>query len=76
MHFLPEGATYCYFRYTVDKSVMVFINASEKPVAIDWERHSERTRGIRKGTDIITGEEIEVGKEYIVDSRTEVVIEF
>ncbi|MCD7962182.1 MAG: cyclomaltodextrinase N-terminal domain-containing protein [Rikenellaceae bacterium] len=76
MHFLPDGATYCYFRYTADNSVMIFINASEKPVAIDWERFVERTRGYRKGIDIISGNQIEIGVEYVVEPRTNMVIEF
>ena len=54
MQYAPEHDTYVYFRYNNNKTVMVAVNSSDKEIALDTKRFSERMNGFTKGTDIIT----------------------
>lgn len=76
MHFLSRDNTYCYFRYTDDKALMVFINNSADSRTINWANYAEITKGLTSGKDIISDKMITVGAETIVPGKTAMVVEF
>lgn len=53
-HFMPQSGVYVYERYLEDKSVMVFINGSNKEVKLPLARYAESLKGRTKGKDVLT----------------------
>lgn len=75
MHYLPHNNRYAYFRYLPSEAVFVFINSSDKPQRIEWERYGERTKGFDSGINILDGSRVKIGKETTVRPRTSLVVE-
>jgi glycosidase len=76
MHYVPKENVYTYFRYNDAECVMVILNGSSQPQQIEWARFEERLSGKKKGTDILTGEEINKGEAVKVDACGSMVIYF
>ena len=75
LQFVPYNNLYVYFRFTDDESVMTIINNSAEIQTIDWKRFEEGSRQFTKGTDIISGSNIQVGKELKISPKTSMIIE-
>lgn len=75
MHFVPEEATYTYFRYTEDEAVMVILNKNHEEKSINTTRFKEVISGYRTGKEIISGTLISDVSEVNVPARSAVIIE-
>ena len=66
MHFVPEGGTYVYFRYTASEKVMVLLNKSESMERLSTNRFQElllsgvRVRNPMSGEEFVLGDTLEV----------------
>jgi glycosidase len=61
--FIPEKSMYVYFRYDQQSTVMVIMNANEKPEPLpNAVRYDEMLKGKRSGTDVINGGSINLDK--------------
>jgi len=78
MHYVPKDNVYTYFRYgdNTGEVVMVIINASEKTHLIDWERFNERLRGKETGKEILSKQNIIIGRITEVGPKKSKVIHF
>jgi len=77
LHFIPGRGGYGYFRYNDTDTVFVFVNPSATESArIPWSTYSEISDGLGTGTDIITGEKINISDETEVGPMQTLVIEF
>ncbi len=62
-HYIPENNTYIYFRHTENEAVMVILNNhNTENKTIDCERFNEILKDYKSGTEIITGNKIELNK--------------
>lgn len=75
MHYLPKDNTYSFFRYTENKCVFVFINASNKDITVPWKWYEERIKGYTEGINIITGRKIKISGSFAVKGRTAIVVD-
>lgn len=77
LHFIPGRGGYGYFRYNDTDTVFVFVNPSATESArIPWSTYSEISDGLGTGTDIITGEKINISDKTEVGPMQTLVIEF
>ena len=75
MHFVPEDATYTYFRYTDDEAVMVILNKNEEEKVIDTNRFKEVISDYKSGKEIISGTNISDISEVTVPAKSAVIVE-
>ncbi|WP_347839175.1 glycoside hydrolase family 13 protein [uncultured Draconibacterium sp.] len=75
MHFVPEDATYTYFRYTNDEAVMVILNKNEEAKTIKTARFSEVIDGYTSGKEIISGKALSDISEVVVPAKSAVIVE-
>lgn len=75
MHFVPEDATYTYFRYTDDEAVMVILNKNNEAKNIKTDRFKEVINGYKSGKEIISGEIISDLSEVTVPAKSAVIVE-
>jgi len=76
MHFIPYNNTYSYFRYNKNEVVFVFINASNEPQEIDWQRYEEITGGLSEGLSVLDDKKVKIGDKITVQGLESVVVEF
>jgi glycosidase len=55
MQYVPQNGLYVYFRYNSKNTVMVILNASDRPGKLATARFRERTAGFTRARDIISG---------------------
>ncbi|MBQ0034288.1 MAG: cyclomaltodextrinase C-terminal domain-containing protein [Bacteroidales bacterium] len=74
-HFSSNDNTYCYFRYTADGAIMVFLNGSneERTVPVSHYKEVLDIYGY-KGTDIIDRSEVELQEGLTVDGLSAMII--
>lgn len=53
-HFMPQMGVYVYERYLDNKSVIVFINGSNRGVELPLDRYAESLKGRIQGKDVVT----------------------
>jgi glycosidase len=74
--FIPENNLYVYFRYNDKESVMVILNNSEKETrTITRDRYLEAMDRFTRGTEIITGAEINDLSSFKIAPKTAMIIE-
>ncbi|MGY3054175.1 glycosidase [Pedobacter sp. UYEF25] len=77
MHYLPKDEVYVYFRYNEGSpkgTVMVIVNGNEKEITLATDRFSERTAGITKAKNIVTGQLLDF-KNIQIPAHTTLVLE-
>jgi len=75
-HYIPNDGLYVYFRYNNRESVMVVINNNpEEKKTIEGKKYSESLEGFTRGTDIISGTEIENLNSFSIPPATAMIIE-
>lgn len=74
-HYYPTDNLYVYFRIGERQTVMVVVNASDSPQAIDWDRFAESLDGLDQGTEILSGRAIAVGDELTAAPKSSMVID-
>ncbi len=75
MHFVPEDATYTFFRYNDDEAVMVILNKNEEDKTIKTDRFEEVISGYSSGKEIISGRTISDISEVVVPAKSAVIVE-
>jgi neopullulanase len=74
-HYLPENNVYVYFR-TIDKqSVMVVMNNSGTIQTIKTDRYNEAIGTFKTGKDVLTGKQIDLKTEFLLESKTFLILE-
>jgi glycosidase len=74
--YIPENNLYVYFRYNDNESVMVILNNSEKDERIiTKEKYLEAMDGFSRGTEVITGKEIDDLTSFRIAPKTAMIIE-
>lgn len=72
-HFAPEDGTYVWFRHDAKGSrdrVMVVLNKAKEPRTLDAARFAEVLPAGASGTDVITGEKVDLSGRFTVPART------
>ena len=77
-HFRPDSRNvYVYFRTVKDEAVMVILNGGKEDYTVDWDHFSEITaKFAKKGKNVMTGERLKIGDEYVVEPGAAVILEF
>ena len=77
-HFRPDSRNvYVYFRTVKDEAVMVILNGGTEDYTVDWAHFSEITaKFAKKGKNVMTGERLKVGDDYVVEPGAAVILEF
>ncbi len=55
MQFIPDKGCYVYFRYNVDKTVMIVYNSNEKEAEVNLAHCKERTGNYGSAVNVISG---------------------
>lgn len=76
LHFIPQDNTYGYFRYDDTDVVFVFINNSAEEKPVSWTRFKEISAGLTEGTDVMTGQKIQVSDETRVPAYSSLIVEY
>lgn len=76
MHYVPKDNVYTYFRYNDSECVMVVLNGSAQPRAIDWNRFTERLSGVTVGRDVLSNRPITKGEITEVGANGSMIIHF
>ena len=72
-HFAPEDGTYVWFRYADKGSkgrVMVVLNKAKEARTLDAARFAEVLPAGASGTDVISGEKVDLSGRFTVPART------
>ena len=75
MHFVPQDATYTYFRYTDDEAVMVILNKNKEAKTIKTDRFKEVMSGYTSGKEIISGKTLLDISEVVVPAKSAIIVE-
>ncbi len=77
-HFRPDSRNvYVYFRTAKDEAVMVILNGGKEDYTVDWDHFSEITaKFAKKGRNVITGERLKIGDDYVVEPGAAAILEF
>ncbi|WP_029035939.1 glycoside hydrolase family 13 protein [Salinimicrobium xinjiangense] len=75
LHYIPENNVYVYFRYNTEDRVMVVINNNPEAQAFSLDRFSEGLAGAVSGTEIITGEQLQLKDSLEIAGKTSLVVE-
>ncbi len=74
--FIPENNLYVYFRYNDKEAVMVILNNNEKENrTITKERYHEAMGGFTRGTEVITGADMQDLSSFTIAPKTAMIIE-
>lgn len=75
IQFMPQQGVYAYARQHEGKTVMVFLNGTDKEVKLPLKCYAEILKGKTTGKDIISGQTIELKDELPMTGRQSLVIE-
>ena len=75
LHYIPRDNVYTYFRINPEKTVMVVLNNSTKPMSIDPKLFSEGVAGFATGNDVISGKQFALDKPFELVGKTAVILE-
>ena len=76
MHYVPKDNVYTYFRYNDKECVMVVLNGSAQPRAIDWNRFTERLAGKTMGLDVLSNRPVTKGEVTEVAANGSMILYF
>ena len=75
LHFAPFDGVYVYFRYNMEKTVMVVMNKNEKEILIDTKRFVEILKDKSSATNVISGDRSLLKHKLTVAPKTATVFE-
>ncbi len=75
MHFVPENATYVYFRYTDTESVMVVTNNTTQEKTLALDRFKERVSGYQLGKEVVSEKTFNLNQSITIPANTTYIIE-
>lgn len=77
LHFLTRDNTYAYFRYSDDKAILVYINASDEAKEIPWTNYSEILNKYHTvGVDILNGGNVDNQQPFTAAPKSSTIIAF
>lgn len=77
MHFLgTRDNSYAFFRYNDTDAVFVFLNNSHHDMVLPWDSYSEIAPSQVSGKNVLTGENVTLGKDVVVPAMTSLVVEY
>lgn len=77
LHFAPSENVYVFFRYNPGKKVMVILNKNTGNYSLELQRFEEILKGSTKGTEIISGDILDLGGGKLeLKPMTPYIIEF
>jgi glycosidase len=74
-HFIPQEGIYVYFRYNEEGKVMVILNKNDHEQILDLERFRELLYKGAKGREVISGKDIVLNDEILLEPMTPMIIE-
>jgi glycosidase len=74
--FVPENDTYVYFRTGNSKMLMCAYNGNDSSTDINTARFQECLKQVRQGTDILTGQKVDLTKSVSIAPNSFLLIEF
>lgn len=74
-HFVPEDGTYAWFRFDAKARVMVVLNKAREPRTLDAARFGEVLPAGASGTELITGQRIDLSGRFTVPARSVLIVE-
>jgi neopullulanase len=74
-HYIPNDNIYVYFRSNENKTVMVVMNANPASKTISLARFAEDLAGKNRGTDISSGEVMQLKESLDIPAQTALVLE-
>jgi len=74
-HFYPENGTYVYFRFDANDRVMVVFNKSAEARTLDAERFREVLPAGAVGTEVTSGQRVDLGGRFTVPARSVMVLQ-
>jgi glycosidase len=74
-HYIPEDNVYVYFRHTVEKRVMVIMNANAAEKTVDFKRFAENMKDVQRLKDVLTGNEVTDVMSLKVSGQTAMILE-
>lgn len=74
MQYIPEQGIYVYFRYDEKSTVMIAYNSNESDKNLKIDRFAERTGQFKKGREIQSDQQIQLGN-LLIPAKTTLVIE-
>jgi glycosidase len=74
--FVPENDTYVYFRTSDSKTLMCMYNGNDNSFDMNTARFQECLKQVRQGTDIMTGQKVDLTKSVIIPPNSFLLIEF
>lgn len=60
-HYLPRDGSYVYFRHDGRQTVMVVLNKNTRDTQLDLGRFAAMIEGARSATNVLTGEQVDLG---------------
>ena len=75
MHFVPEDATYVYFRYDEKDTVMVVLNKNDTAHDLDLARFAERLEGHHEARDVLSDAVYPLDRPLRLPPRSVLVLE-
>ncbi|MDT0649913.1 glycoside hydrolase family 13 protein [Autumnicola edwardsiae] len=73
--YIPYDNVYVYFRTLEDQKLMVILNNNEEAQVLTPQRFAEDIGAAGSGTDILTGEQINLTEEFEINGKTPMIIE-
>lgn len=75
LQFVPQNNVYVYFRQNENKNVMVVINNNPEAQELNLERYREGIKNAGFGTNVLTGEKVELDGVLEVEGKSPLVLE-
>jgi glycosidase len=75
MQFLPDDGIYVMFRYLDKKAVMLVLNNKTEDKTVDLGRYNEMLKNYSKGTDVISGAQIEQLNSISIGAKSALIVD-
>ena len=68
-HFAPQDGVYAYVRRHAEQSMLVVLGRNAEAIELDLARFVEALPAARRGTDVLSGESIQLGEQLTLPAR-------
>ena len=74
-HFVPENGVYVFFRYNMDKKVMIVLNKNKENFHLKLDRFNEILDENPKGKDVLSERVYDLSNEIVLPALTPLILE-
>lgn len=74
-HYIPENNIYVYFRYNIDKSVMIIINNNPENQEIHTARFKENIGNYQTGKEVLTNGIYNLSETITIEGKSALILE-